>query len=106
MRRVIDVLKCREAASECERQQAQRAALIRRRDHHPAARRDQSRQSANERAWILQMLDHLDGDGDVRTARRKRDRLLFHIRDDSALAHGKPRIGDQVNADVAIEAAL
>ena len=65
MRGVLTVLERRELPLERQRQQAQRAQLIRCGDDDPPAGPDDARQLADERARILQVLDHLDGGGDV-----------------------------------------
>ena len=79
MRGIVAFLERRESSLHEQRQQAQRAQLIRRRDDNPAAGPDDARQLADERARILQVLDHLDGRGDVDARVGERQPLTIEI---------------------------
>ena len=72
MRGIVTLLERREAAFDDERQQAQRAELVRRRHHDPAARPGDPHELAHESPRILEVLDHFHGGGRVGRGRRDR----------------------------------
>src|SRR5882672_11671317 len=96
------LLKRVKLTSRYEKQDARQAELIRRRQHDPPSWPHDPRHLAHESAWILEVLDRLDGDRRARgrAGQRVRRSIQIDLPEANGIRTRKPFVSDRVAADV------